>query len=88
MTAVAAMMAAASAMTAASAANACGGGGCSSGSSGIVAAVELEAQDAQGVAVDVRIVVGAYKHLSIALQYAGATDTIKCTTFFIVCGVY
>ena len=42
----------------------------------------------RGVAVDVRIVVGAYKHLSIALQYAGATDTIKCTTFFIVCGVY
>ena len=83
------MMAAASAMTAASAANACGGGGCSSGSSGIVAAVELEAQDIEGgLYVDVRIVVGAYKHLSIALQYAGATDTIKCTTFFIVCGVY
>ena len=42
----------------------------------------------RGVAVDVRIVVGAYKHLSIALQYAGATDTIKCTAFFIVCEVY
>ena len=42
----------------------------------------------RGVAVDVRIVVGAHKHLSIALHYAGATNTIKCTTFCIVCGVY